>query len=347
MGFGQVMQKDTIAIYFIRAAVARLAPQARERVLRDVAIPAELLSLPQARVPAENFAALWIAVAHELDDEFFGLDHRRMKVGSFALLCHALLDCATLERAVKAIARGFALFLDDIQLRLLMQDGQAAIVIDNRITSPPDRQFADETLLVMVHGLMCWLIGKRIALGLAEFASPRPSHAAEYTRMFSQQLRFDAPRSAIHFDARLLQSRVVQDGTSVRVFLRDAPQSVFLKYRNTHSWTARLRRRLRGCIGGHDWPVLEQVAGELRITPTTLRRRLDAEGTSYQNLKDDLRRDAAVHYLCTTQKSVTEVASLLCFQDTSAFRRAFKNWTGVQPSRYRIGGAGTPVPQAR
>lgn len=147
--------------------------------------------------------------------------------------------------------------------------------------------------------------------------------------MFSQLLRFDAPRSAIHFDARLLQSRVVQDGTSVRVFLRDAPQSVFLKYRNTHSWTARLRRRLRGSIGGHDWPVLEQIADEFRITPTTLRR------------------DAAVHYLCTTQKSVTEVASLLCFQDTSAFRRAFKNWTGVQPSRYRIVGAGTPAPQSR
>ena len=165
--------------------------------------------------------------------------------------------------------------------------------------------------------------------------------------MFSQLLRFDAPRSAFHFDARLLQSRVVQDGTSVRVFLRDAPQSVFLKYRNTHSWTARLRRRLRGSIGGHDWPVLEQIADEFRITPTTLRRRLEAEGTSYQKLKDDLRRDAAVHYLCTTQKSVPEVASLLCFQDTSAFRRAFKNWTGVQPSRYRIVGAGTPAPQSR
>jgi AraC-like DNA-binding protein len=344
MGFGHVMQKDTIAIYFIRAAVARLAPQARERVLRDAAIPAELLALAQARVPAGNFAALWIAVARELDDEFFGLDSRRMKVGSFALLCHALLDCATLESAVKAIGRGFALFLDDVELRLMVQDQQAAIVVDNQMTSPSDRLFADETLLVMVHGLMCWLVGKRIALSLAEFAEPRPDHASEYTLMFSQRLGFDAPHSSIHFDARLLQSRVVQDGTSVRAFLRDAPQSVFLKYRNTDSWTARLRRRLRGCIGGHDWPVLEQVANELRVTPTTLRRRLEVEGTSYQKLKDDLRRDAAVHYLCTTQKSVAEVSSLLCFQDTSAFRRAFRNWTGVQPSHYRMVGAGTPAP---
>jgi AraC-like DNA-binding protein len=335
------MQKDTVAIYFARAAVARLAPPARERVLRLAAIPAELLSLSQTRIAAENFAALWIAVASELDDEFFGLDRRRMKVGSFALLCHALLDCTTLESAVKAMGRGFALFLDDVRLHLLVLDKQAVIAIDNRIASPSDRQFADETLLVMAHGLMCWLIGKRIALSQAEFAAPRPSHADEYTLMFSQRLVFDAPQSAIHFDARLLQSRVVQNGTSVKVFLRDAPQSVFLKYRNTGSWTARLRRRLRGCIGGQAWPVLEQVASELRITPTTLRRRLEAEGTSYQKLKDDLRRDAAVHYLCTTQKSVPEVAGLLCFQDASAFRRAFKTWTGVQPSHYRIAGADT------
>lgn len=336
-------QKDTIAIHFIRAAVARLAPQARERVLRSVSIRPELLTQPQARVPAENFAALWLAVARELDDEFFGLDSRRMKVGSFALLCHALLDCATLEQALRAICHGFAMFLDDVQLGWSVQGGQAVVRIDNRIASASDRLFADEALLVMVHGLMCWLIGKRIEPGLAAFAAPKPAHAAEYTLMFSQRLRFDAAMTALHFDARLLASRVVQNRTTVRPFLRDAPQSVFLKYRNTDSWTARLRRRLRGCIGGHDWPLLQDIAAELHVAPTTLRRRLEAEGTSYQKLKDDLRRDAAVHHLCTTQASVTEIAGLLCFQDASAFRRAFKNWTGVQPSRYRmVADAGDP-----
>jgi len=342
-----VTQKDTIAIYFIGAAVARLAPPTRARILHAVAIPTELLTQPQARVPAEKFAALWLAVARDMDDEFFGLDSRRMKVGSFALLCHALLDCVTLAQAIKAICHGFAMFLDDVQLRLQVQDDLAAITVDNHITSPSDRLFADEALLVMVHGLMCWLIGKRMELRQAAFAAPRPGHAAEYTLMFSQQLVFDAPVSAIFFDARLLPSRVVANRATVRSFLRDAPQSVFLKYRNTDSWTARLRRRLRGSIGGHDWPLLQEVAAELRVTPTTLRRRLEAEGTSYRKLKDDLRRDAAVHYLCTTRVSVAEVAGLLCFQDTSAFRRAFKHWTGVRPSRYRVAEGAVPSPGSR
>jgi AraC-like DNA-binding protein len=182
---------------------------------------------------------------------------------------------------------------------------------------------------------MCWLARRRIPLGLAEFAHPRPPYAQEYTVMYSQRLRFDAERTAIRFDARLLSSPVVQDEESLKKFLRTAPQSVFLKYKNEDGWTARVRRRLRGSIGQAGWPRLEGVAREFRVAPTTLRRRLEAEGTSYQAIKDDLRRDAAVHHLCGTRLSVAEIAATLGFQETSAFHRAFKRWSGVQPGEYR------------
>jgi AraC-like DNA-binding protein len=81
--------------------------------------------------------------------------------------------------------------------------------------------------------------------------------------------------------------------------------------------------------------VLEDVAREFHVSPTTLRRRLDAEGTSYQGIKDELRRDAAVHHLCGTRLSIADIASALGFQETSAFHRAFKRWSGVQPGEYR------------
>lgn len=329
------MQKDTVSMHFVRAAVGRLSPQARTRVLRSAAIPQELLTSAHARVPAASFATLWMAVAHELDDEFFGLDRRRMKVGSFALLCRSVLHSENLGQAVRGVLRGFALLLDDVGATLQLRDDQAMISVVNRMASTEDRRFAEETFLVMVHGLMCWLAGKRITLSMAEFSGPKPSYTREYTVMFSEHLRFDAPATGIHFDARLLDAPVVQNATTLKTFLRNAPQSVFLKYKNTSGWTARLRRRLRGSIGEADWPVLEEIAHEFNVAPTTLRRRLDAEGASFQDVKDELRRDAAIHYLCNTPLSVAEVASLLGFQETSAFRRAFKKWTGLQPSRYR------------
>lgn len=329
------MQKDTVSAYFIRAAVGRLSPEAKSRVLRSVAIPQELLSAANARVPAASFAALWMAVANEMDDEFFGLDHRRMKVGSFALLCHSVLHSENLGQALKGILRGLALFLDDVSGTLQIQDDRATISIANRIASPEDKRFADETILIMVHGLMCWLAGKRIALSQARFSGAQPPYAREYSVMFSEHLLFNAPSTSIHFDGRLLNAAVVQNATTLKTFLRNAPQSVFLKYKNANSLTAQLRRRLRGSIGGTDWPILDEIAREFNVAPTTLRRRLEAEGASFQGVKDDLRRDAAIHYLCHTQLSVSDIAELLCYQDASAFRRAFKKWTGMQPTRYR------------
>jgi AraC-like DNA-binding protein len=329
------MEKHTVSMHFVAAAVARLSEPQKQHVLAAAGIPQTLLASLQARVPAQSFAALWLAVAREIDDEFFGLDQRRMKVGSFALLCHAVLGNPNLDRALKHILRSFALFLDDIDGELSLQDQEAVISLNSRIKEPQARRFAEETLLVMVHGLMCWLAGKRIPLLSASFAFPRPPHAAEYTAMYSEQLGFDAEITSIHFDAKLLSIPVVQRLETLKVFLRTAPQSVFVKYRNEGGMSARVRRRLRSSIGAPEWPVLEDVASEFHMSPTTLRRRLEAESMSYQGVKDEVRRDAAIHYLCNTSLSVVDIGSLLGFQEPSAFRRAFKKWSTVQPGEYR------------
>lgn len=332
---------NTVSMHFVVSAVARLDPQACLRVLDCAGIPSEMLAAPQARVSADAFAALWLAVAREMDDEFFGLDARRMKVGSFAMLARAVLASDTLERALRQILRGMSVLLDDIGGALELEADSAILRLHSRIEPAAARLFADETFLVLVHGLICWLTGQRITLTEVAFAHHRPAHAGEYTLMFSEHLRFDASATSVRFDARLLRAPVIQTNASLREFLRTAPQSVFLKYRNQDSWTARLRRRLRddggnGAEGVPEWPVLDDLAREFNVAPATLRRRLDAEGTSYQGIKDALRRDAAIEHLGNRALSIAEISRLLGFQEPSAFHRAFKRWNGVQPGEYRL-----------
>lgn len=329
------MERDTVSLHFVGAAVARLGAAARARTLAVAGIPEALLAAPHARVPAQSFAALWLAVSRELDDEFFGLDSRRMKVGSFALLSHAVIASANLDRALKHVLRGFRVFLDDVRADLSLDEQDAVVTLENRITAPDARRFADETFLVMVHGLMCWLAGKRIPLSSASFAYPRPEHAHEYTVMYSENLLFDAPATAIRFEARWLGAPLAQTPDSLKSFLRTAPQSVFLKYKNENSLSAKVGRHLRRFVGRDDWPALEQVAQDFHVSPTTLRRRLDAEFTSYQGIKDQVRRDAAVHLLCSTDRTIGEIGVAVGFAEPSAFRRAFKAWSGVPPGEYR------------
>ncbi|WP_334151675.1 AraC family transcriptional regulator [Hyphomicrobium sp.] len=321
---------------FVTAAVAHLSGDAKERALSAAGIPQALLERPSARVPATSFSALWLAVARELDDEFFGLDRRPMKVGSFALVCQAALSSPDLDRALRRILRGFSLFLEDVRGELHLEGKEAIVRIFNSIREEPDRRFAEETMMILLHGLMCWLVGRRIPLELVAFTHARPPYSREYPLMYSNNLAFAVEHAEMRFEARALCAPVVQNASTLQQFLRTAPQSVFLKYRNEESWTAQVRRKLRGSVGdAESWPVFETLAREIGMSPTTLRRRLEREGTTYQTIKDQLRSDVAIDLMCNTQLSIDEVGARIGFQDASAFHRAFKRWNGVQPGEYR------------
>ena len=346
----------TVSCAFVRSAVLALAPAQRLAALQAAGITPDVLLQPTTRVPAAAFARLWMAVARLLDDEFFGLDARRMKVGTFAMLCHALAGATTVGAALRQASRGFGLFLDDMDVGLRISSGSASLAITSRIAAgrlalqPHDpaaldaRRFADETLLVMLHGLLCWLAGRRVPLARLDWGHPAPPHADEYRRMFSPLIRFDAPATAISFDARVLQAAVSVTTAGLKAFLRDAPQSVFLKQVVSTALSDRARRQCRSALDrGDAAPTLALLARELRLSPATLRRRLEGEGASWGHLKDEVRRDLALQHLREGRLSVGEIAARLGFNDASTFYRAFRKWTGSAPGAWRSSAAALPA----
>ena len=65
-------------------------------------------------------------------------------------------------------------------------------------------------------------------------------------------------------------------------------------------------------------------------------RKLRDEGTSFQQLKDIIRRDRAMHFLSQTTISINEVAERVGYSDPAVFTRAFRSWTGDTPRAYRM-----------
>ncbi len=85
------------------------------------------------------------------------------------------------------------------------------------------------------------------------------------------------------------------------------------------------------------FPSIEAMAAELSLHPRALRRRLDAEGTSYRDLVGEVRMKLAIEYLRQTEMTNEEIAVRLDYSDASNFRHAFARWTGKSPSEYRGG----------
>ena len=83
------------------------------------------------------------------------------------------------------------------------------------------------------------------------------------------------------------------------------------------------------------WLEAEAVASQLNMSPNLMWRRLKKEGSSFLDIRDQVKRDWALSLLGDRSNTVEKVASQLRFSDTSAFRKAFKKWTGMQPVQYR------------
>lgn len=328
-------EKGTISISFVEEALVCIRERGldADRLLRQAGISPELLASPQTRVSSTHYGQLWHGIAQTLDDEFFGMDSHRMKAGSFTLLCHSLIHSDTLERALRRAMRFLRLILDDMAGELQCDDGIARIVLKDEQTQPK-RAFAYGTYLLMLHGLACWLVGRRIPVLRADFRCLEPVYSGEWRILFSQELAFDQPDSGISIPLEYLAMPNIQNERTMKEFLRSAPANFLVKYKNSTSLSAKIRRRLRE-MPPSAWPDFATLAQQFHASAATLRRRLDDEGQSYRSILDDLRRDLAISLLSDTQQGITEIAEALGFAEPSAFHRAFKKWTGARPGEYR------------
>ena len=135
------------------------------------------------------------------------------------------------------------------------------------------------------------------------------------------------------FHSRYLTMPLLQDERTLKHFLERSPADLLSRPDDGDSLSSRLRRLLSR--DSSRWPDLEAVAAHLHISPQTLRRHLREEGSSFQELKDQLRRDIAIYHLGRADLSLQQIAEQLGFSEPSAFHRAFKKWTGLTPGAYR------------
>jgi len=195
------------------------------------------------------------------------------------------------------------------------------------------------------HGVLCnlaiwmrfcgWLIGQHIDIIRAACAGPQPAFMAGIRHFFPCPVSYEQPLNAVTFSARHLEAELIRSEAELEEFLKLAPYYLVIEpHASPKSVTCRIREIL-----GHDFreelPSFEELTGLLNMSARTLRRRLEKEGTSYQRIKDNARRDVAISLLSHEGKTVSEVAEQVGFSDPSAFHRSFKKWTGQSPGSYR------------
>jgi len=302
-------------------------------VLADAGIDPALLAEPGSRVIAEQYSALLRLLVERRDDECFGLLSRKLRQGSFALVARSAFGAPSLEVALRRSARTLSLLQDDVVARCVREGSMTGLILDFRDSRAEQLNFLHELLLRLFWQFLAWLHGKRLAPRQFDFSFDQPPYAAAYADVFPGPIQFRRPHSAVWFDTADLASPVRRDERALRLAWPHVPHRLVVPKPAEQAFSAHVNEQL--LHSSPAWADVETIAKRLHVSASTLQRHLAAEGTTFQALKDRLRRDLAIVRLTTTSVPIAVIATELGFADSAAFQRAFKAWTGSPAGSYR------------
>ncbi|MET9492440.1 AraC family transcriptional regulator [Nocardia sp. NPDC006630] len=325
----------TVPIDFVRAAVAMAGRRGVDTawLLESVGVAPELMAQDRARVTVAQMTRTVQQLWRISDDEMFGLGRQPVPRGTLRLICFGLVVCPDLGSALTRFADYQRLAPGLPPMIAATERSRTRFTVDTSILDDPEHLMTS-FLLASAHRMMAWGIGRRIPLRQVEFPFPKPRNIGDYDLLFAAPLVFDAGTAALVFDSALLSSPITQTEESLIAWNRNAPADLLSRREYGTSLSEQVRRILtRGLTG--DWPNAEEVARCLAMSPQTVRRKLGEEDTSVTKIREDILRDAAIAGLVRGNETVEELSTRLGFSEPSAFRRAFRRWTGSPPGSYR------------
>lgn len=289
-------------------------------------------SAPRARVTHDQIVNLYQLVANETGDEMMGLWARPVRTGALKHICAAVRGASSLSSAMFRFTSFWNLVLDDYRMEMTAE-GDVLRVALLPVGGQVPQRFGHMLLLKLTHGVLSWLAGYELPLRDVKFAFDRPDFAEDYPVLFPAPIEFGRAHSSIAFDGALGGLRVSRSEAEMQDFLQHAPRDWIFTNLREHALPLRVRELLLS--SDRLEAKLEDAARALHLTPRTLMRRLDSDGTSFQGIKDGLRRDIAVRDLTYGSKSIEAISQDIGFASAANFHRAFKRWMDITPGAYR------------
>ncbi|WP_286237517.1 AraC family transcriptional regulator [Neptuniibacter halophilus] len=330
------LEHYSISIHFARTLVAAanrhgLDPQP---LLRHAGLNEQMLENPGLRITPDQLSRMMQAMWQQSDDEFMCMGSRPSRHGVFTLMAKQAVRCRNLRQVYHHLQHFYNLVAEAINLELEITEDEVRFYMDLTDPSQDPDNILREFLLLLWHRFPSWLIGQLVPLKSVSVNFAEPVNQAEHRLMYPCRVDYNQSRCALVFGTELLDEPVVQTPRTLSAYLRRAPLDWFKRQAYYQTYTRRVMDFFEQNQNLAE-ASMEHVAEALHLTTRTLRRKLGEEGTSFQALKDEVRRDAAIHYLSQPAIPISQISQQLGFSEPNAFTRAFKNWTGVSPSLYR------------
>ncbi len=293
----------------------------------------EMVEDPEARVSPAQFCVAWAEAQRLTGDPALAL---RIALatppGAFGIVEYVCRSAPTLGDALRQWVRYLGILDDAVEVGLIDEGehGALRVIVESEAPAPASHELCFALVVRHAQGM---LDGRFRAAEVRFSHQARPELLPRYRAFFDSKVRFGAEHTELLIPRAVLDTRLSTADASLLAILLPAADQKRARSTSDPPLTDQVRRGLRAALRKGD-AQLESIARGLGLTTRSLQRRLRDEGTSFQSMRDEMRRELADDYLAR-DLSVSEISFLLGFSEPSAFFRAFKRWTGVTPIERR------------
>lgn len=302
-------------------------------VLRQAGLPVTLYDGAKNLVTTAQFFSLWRAIAKLSADPAVGLKiATQLDVGLLAPSDMAAFHARDYRDALTRMAR-FKQLCTGEEMRVT--EGKIGCTIELtwvHATDEPPPLLIDAAFASFVE------LGRRgtqtaiqpLRVELTQAREPTGVHAA----YFACPIKFRAPHNVLILRPTDLDRVFVTHNAELLEMLQPQLGSALAKLRAEGSTREQVKWLIKRILAGTR-PDIAGVAKELGVSRRTLQRRITDEGTSFRELVLEARQDLMRQYLVETSIDIAEAAYLLGYKDPNSFYRAFREWEGTTPARWR------------
>ena len=306
-----------------------------DQVLRASGLDRAVLANPEGFIPCSTFARILEEAARATGDSCFGLHFgERFNVKNIGPLAYVVLNSPTIAVADEHVARYFKLYNQAAKVFFTVEEQRAYlqhVLVDLGIAVP--RQQNEYSMVIRLNTIRM-MVGSEWTPLEVRFAHAAPEQISEHLRIFRAPVLFGYSTNAFVIEREFLERQVPAADERLYEIMRRYLERILEQMPQEDEVLASVRRAVAESMReGH--PNLKQVAKKMAMSPRTLQRQLQEQGTDFKKLVADTRRRFALSYLENRKNTLTEIAFLLGYSEASAFNRAFKRWTGSTPLAHR------------
>ncbi|BFM17085.1 AraC family transcriptional regulator [Maricurvus nonylphenolicus] len=304
-----------------------------EAILAANGLSLAVLKEPGLRVSVDKYAEVLRQLGNQTQDAFLGFFSKPVPLKAYNVFCYSLVGCRTLEELIQQANDFYALFTDEFYWQYRQEKSEIIIQVHITPVLDVDYRFIVHSLQLMCIRLFAWILGETVELNSVDFTFSKNATDENLTYLLGDHINYDCDENLIRINSRFGKARLSCTRDQIEPVLHNS-RRLFLVTHNRHPVSQQVRRLLLA-NKYEEWLGGDEVAEQLGITPNLLWRKLKKEGNSFLDIRDDIKRDWALVLLEDPANTVEMVADQLRYSDVSAFRKAFKKWTGLQPVQYR------------